>query len=143
MLTSSQVYVGPKVAVDIYQASPSLEYGDLDALPLTNSLLAVYAALKDASDLTHMTAKERAHKTVLKLIERGISLTDIDCLPVSVAAPLLEALRTAQNSPPSDWSVEAYLLIGRSDLAKMALGDSEEPLTFGEYFIPRTTNIVR
>lgn len=142
MLTSSQVYIGPKVALEIYRTSPSFEYGSLDALRLTNGLLAAYGALKDAPDLSPATAKDRAHKAILMLMERGITLADIHCLPISVASPLLEALRTAQNSPPSDWPPDAYLLVGRNDLAKMALGDIEESLSFGEYFVPKSANLV-
>lgn len=142
VLNSSQFYVGVELARDVYHAVPSYEYGPLDALPMTTSLLAIYTALKDAADLSPGSTRERAHKTVLKILERGISLADINRLPLSIALPLLEAIRTAQNSPPPDWPPEAYALIGRDDLAKMALGDIEELPPVGDGYSQKLPNTV-
>lgn len=142
VLSSSQFYVGVELARDVYRAVPSYEYGPLDALPMTTSLLAIYAALKDAADLSPSSTRERAHKTVLEMLERGVSLSDINRFPLSIASPLLEAIRTTQNSPPSDWPPNAYLLIGRNDLAKMALGDSEELPLVGDGYLQKLPNMV-
>jgi anaphase-promoting complex subunit 1 len=142
VLNSSQLYVGVELARDVYLATPSYEYGSLDALPMTTSLLAIYAALKDATDLSPGSTKERAQKTVLKILERGVSLDDINRFPLSIASPLLEAIRTVQNSPPPDWPLDAYVLIGRNDLAKMALGGSEELPPVGDGYLQKLPNTV-
>lgn len=142
VLNSSQFYVGVELARDTYHATPSYEYGSLDGLPMTTSLLAIYAAFKDATDLGPGSTRERAQKTVLKILERGVSLADINRFPLSIASPLLEAIRTVQNSPPPEWPLDAYVLIGRNDLAKMALGGNEElPLGDGYQKLPNTVSI--
>jgi hypothetical protein len=44
----------------------------------------------------------------------------INRLPLGLAAPLREAARTCQLSPPSEWPLAAYRAIGRNDLATCA-----------------------
>ncbi|KAI5993715.1 hypothetical protein F5J12DRAFT_858509 [Pisolithus orientalis] len=41
----------------------------------------------------------------------------LDRLPLGIAAPLREAIRTCQLSPPGNWRSEHYELVGRRDLA--------------------------
>lgn len=142
VLTSSQTYVGFDMAREAYKAFPSLEYGSIDPTPITTSLLLAYAALKDGPDLSQNSARLRAHKTVMKILERNITLSILDGLPLSVSSPLLEAIRTCQNNPPYDWPPEAYLLIGRNDLAKLSAGDMAEALAYGESYLNRTSNPV-
>lgn len=47
----------------------------------------------------------------------GLKTTDLDHLPVGVALPIQDALARCRRNPPSDWSFDAYMLIGRADLA--------------------------
>lgn len=127
VLTSSQHYITPALAQTIYNSQPSYEYGSsTTALPMTESLLAIYASLKDSTDIGPSTTRARAQKAVLKLLECGLAVADLDTLPLSVAAPVMEAVRTAQNNPPSGWDRDAYELVGRGDLARMAELDGEE-----------------
>jgi anaphase-promoting complex subunit 1 len=42
---------------------------------------------------------------------------DLTKIPLGVAAPIYEAARTCQLSPPRNWSPAAYHAIGRNDLA--------------------------
>jgi anaphase-promoting complex subunit 1 len=131
VLTSSQHYVNISVARDVYDIDHSSEYGQISPLRFTDALLSIYTSLKDGPDLGPTTTKARAQKAVIKMLQCGMTLADLDRLPLSVAAPLLEAIRTCQNSPPGNWTPDAYLFIGRSDLAKLLFNDVQESYDFG------------
>lgn len=147
VLTSSQHYISLQLAKEIYNAQPSHEYGSLPSLtppsshsslrsshsrlhplPLTYSLLAIYTSLKDSTELSPATARLRAHRAVHTLFtSTSLTISYLDYLPISVSAPIWEAVRTVQMSPPSlsergSGSWEAWMLanIGREDLARMA-----------------------
>ncbi|OSD04091.1 hypothetical protein PYCCODRAFT_1364791 [Trametes coccinea BRFM310] len=54
-----------------------------------------------------------------------LKVRDLERLPLGIAAPAREALRTCQLGPSGDWTVSAYNLIGRNDLAE---GFTDKPL---------------
>lgn len=79
------------------------------------------------------TTRERAQNAVKKMLDLRITLADIDRLPFGISAPIREALKTCQHAPPADWNREAYLLVGRNDIAQMTTSEGEaDPFTFGE-----------
>jgi anaphase-promoting complex subunit 1 len=55
--------------------------------------------------------------TVFAMVEEDITQRDIDVFPFGVALPLQEAIAKCRANPPSDWPVQAYVLIGRDDIA--------------------------
>ncbi len=84
-------------------------------------------------DLDPSTTRERARNAAKKMLDLRLTLADIDHLPFGVSAPIREALKTCQHAPPADWSREAYLLVGRNDIAQMTTSEGEvDPFTFGE-----------
>lgn len=139
--TNSQAYPGLSSIPLLYNVTPSLEYGSQTPLSLTENLLAVYAALKDGPVLDPSTTKERAHRAISVMLECHMSADDIDRLPFGIAAPLREALRTCQNTPPADWDREAYMLIGRNDIAKMISGASSDVFSFGDAYQLRSNQV--
>lgn len=75
---------------------------------------------RTAHDTCHTTlASSPSERLVLAMVDEGFHLHDIDRLPYGVALPLRESLRSCRHMPPGDWPREAYLLVGRNDLAMM------------------------
>eukprot|EP00026_Physarum_polycephalum_P000617 Phypoly_transcript_00618.p1 GENE.Phypoly_transcript_00618~~Phypoly_transcript_00618.p1 ORF type:complete len:1448 (+),score=229.82 Phypoly_transcript_00618:543-4346(+) len=64
--------------------------------------------------------QEVAEKLVLAMGAENVQLQDLESLPMGIALPFREALRACRNDPPNTWPVEAYVLIGREDLARQA-----------------------
>jgi hypothetical protein len=54
---------------------------------------------------------------VLLMVRQGWTPLVMETLPLGVALPLKEALLRCRHSPPLDWPVAAYALIGREDIA--------------------------
>ncbi|KAH7911788.1 hypothetical protein BJ138DRAFT_869582 [Hygrophoropsis aurantiaca] len=102
----------------LFQVTPSFAYGSSEPLQTVKCLTAAYMCL---ADKTITSTQKRAERTVEMLIQqRGTARSGIqllDSLPLGIAAPLREAIRTCQLSPPSSWSPDHYELIGRRDLA--------------------------
>ncbi|KXN83985.1 Anaphase-promoting complex subunit 1 [Leucoagaricus sp. SymC.cos] len=91
----------------------SYEYGRRDPLNALRDLSALYSYLTDGQTPDIRTRAERA---ILLLIgRRGEKL--LDSLPLGIAAPIREAARTCQLAPPPAWPLQAYMTIGRNDLA--------------------------
>lgn len=65
-------------------------------------------------------SEELAHA----MVERNWTLESIDNLPVSLAIPIREVLKTCQISPRMTYSLETYRLIDRDDLYEFVKGTS-------------------
>ncbi|KAJ3090790.1 Anaphase-promoting complex subunit 1 [Quaeritorhiza haematococci] len=59
---------------------------------------------------------------VMRMVREEFKLKELDCLPFGIALPLREAIRKCKKNPPGGWSPEAYVLVGREDLAEQATG---------------------
>ncbi|KAG8651462.1 hypothetical protein MANES_07G131200v8 [Manihot esculenta] len=55
--------------------------------------------------------------TVLAMAGERFGLQQLDSLPSGVSLPLRHVLDKCRESPPTDWSAAAYVLLGREDLA--------------------------
>jgi len=91
--------------------TPSYAYGRVVPFKTLHNLTLIYKCLSDESV---PEAQKRAENAV-----RLISTLEpdfIDRLPLGIAAPLREAARTCQLSPPNNWPLAAYRIIGRNDL---------------------------
>jgi hypothetical protein len=62
------------------------------------------------------------------MVKLSFTLEDLDDLPFGIALPIREALRICQMNPPSAWPLAAYELLGRKDLAKMAVLEETDPV---------------
>ncbi|KAG9285902.1 hypothetical protein G9A89_013327 [Geosiphon pyriformis] len=60
---------------------------------------------------------------ILRLVHWNFKVKDIDALPFGIALPLREAIRSCRKRPPVNWPGEAYILIGREDLAELTFGN--------------------
>ena len=58
-----------------------------------------------------------AERVVLTMVRLGVGHKLLETIPLGVALPLLDAIRACRAAAPSCWPAEAYLLIGRDDLA--------------------------
>nr|XP_022333509.1 anaphase-promoting complex subunit 1-like [Crassostrea virginica]XP_022333510.1 anaphase-promoting complex subunit 1-like [Crassostrea virginica] len=58
-------------------------------------------------------------RMVLIMTDLGMTLEDLECLPIGLSLPLREAIFHCRYNPPSDWPEEPYVLIGRQDLAQL------------------------
>jgi anaphase-promoting complex subunit 1 len=95
--------------------TPSYAYGRLLPFKTLNRLTSIYKCLSDESV---PEAQKRAENAVLLL--STLRPDFVDRLPLGIAAPLREAARTCQLSPPSRWSVAAYRAVGRNDIIACA-----------------------
>jgi anaphase-promoting complex subunit 1 len=94
----------------------SYEYGRRDPLITLRDLSGLYSNLADG--LTP-DIRMRAERVILLLMLRREDKL-LDSLPLGIAAPIREAARTCQLAPPPAWPVQAYMAIGRNDLAASA-----------------------
>ncbi|KAF8840326.1 hypothetical protein BDN67DRAFT_1069395 [Paxillus ammoniavirescens] len=110
-------YETPRLA-SLFDICPSYAFGNVEPLTSLQRLTTAYLCLSDNSI---PTAQKRAEKTVETLVRMWGTAKKghlfLDSLPLGIAAPLREAIRTCQLSPPSHWQSEHYELIGRRDLA--------------------------
>lgn len=120
---------------------PSFEYGRLEPLGSLYLLTRIFMCLADEKV---QETQKRADNALHMMVKAGMGTGFIDNLPLGVAAPLREAARTCQLSPPAQWPFAAYRIIGRNDLAAGAshvpdmLGnDGYKPLK--DYIVSRFT----
>ncbi|PSC69420.1 anaphase-promoting complex subunit 1 isoform X2 isoform B [Micractinium conductrix] len=120
-------------------AAPPLAQQRAACVQRSADLLAAYALLADAATSLcagpAMTEPAQAadlleaasHRIVRLLVRQRWTLTDLESLPFGVALPLRQAIQYCRTSPPTDWPQEAYVLIGRNDIAaSMAAAEQEE-----------------
>ncbi|CAG8511711.1 11496_t:CDS:2, partial [Dentiscutata heterogama] len=70
----------------------------------------------------HKLINEGEKSMILEIVNIGYTINDIEALPCGLALPLREAIRKCREDPPSDWPGEAYILVGREDLAELTFG---------------------
>ena len=111
----------------IFSIDPSFAFGNAEPLVTLQRLTAAYMCL---ADNTAPSTQKRAEKAVEKLIDMVGTAKEgaafLNSLPLGIAAPLREAVRTCQLSPPSHWRTEHYNLVGRHDLAFSIAGTQPE-----------------
>jgi anaphase-promoting complex subunit 1 len=95
----------------------SFAFGRLEPMPTLHLL---YASYKCFSDPEVEGSQKRAENAIYQMVKSQSGRECINLLPLSLAAPLREAARTCQLSPPQDWPLAAYRAIGRNDLAASA-----------------------
>jgi anaphase-promoting complex subunit 1 len=61
------------------------------------------------------------------MVKMSFTSESLDDLPFGISLPIREAMRICQMNPPSAWPLAAYKLLGREDLAKMAVTEDPEP----------------
>lgn len=106
-------------------ASPDRSFALGRGDPLLN-LREMVEFFKPFTDSNLKDCRKRAEVAILQIVKAHRGGDYMNLIPVSLAAPLREAARTCQLSPPSDWPISAYELVGRNDLSEGAIvsGDS-------------------
>lgn len=100
-----------------FRIQPSFAYGIMDPLESMKRLTWVYMKLADPNVKQNI---RRAENAVKQMVITAINEDFIGRLPLGIAAPLREAIRTCQLAPPPDWPLEAYKAISRDDVAASA-----------------------
>ncbi|KAL1503732.1 hypothetical protein AB1Y20_012203 [Prymnesium parvum] len=100
-----------------------LRDGEGAALPPDAELWPTATAMGVVVALYQMIAQDASsaslpERMVLHMVERRFGLKQLEALPIGVALPLYDAIRTCRHRAPADWPIAAYRLIGRDDLAK-------------------------
>ncbi|KAJ3758130.1 hypothetical protein EV360DRAFT_83363 [Lentinula raphanica] len=111
-----------------FRIQPSYAYGNVDPLESMKILTLVYMNLADPEVKRNL---KRAENAVKQMVMNGINEDFIARLPLGIAAPLREAIRTCQMAPPLDWPHEAYKLISRDDVAASTNPSMDLKLTNG------------
>ena len=78
-------------------------------------------AVQTGSVCMHGRAKSLAETLVTLMVRAGLGPHHLETLPLGVALPLQEAIRTCRRHAPEGLSLWAYELIGRQDLARQQL----------------------
>ncbi|KZT67155.1 hypothetical protein DAEQUDRAFT_713848 [Daedalea quercina L-15889] len=123
-----------------FRITPSYAFGNSEPLIYLRQLTEIYMPLAD-SRVTE--TRKRADNALQGMVRVSVTGHLIKCMALGVAAPLREACRTCQLSPSGEWSVPAYSLIGREDLAEVMNSSPEPPYTRGyrpirEFISPTT-----
>lgn len=102
-----------------FDLEASCAFGLLDPLSRTSAMTALCKILTDKFwEGKALDTRSRAVAALQFLDVLKFRPQDLQRLPLGIAAPIREALRTCQLSPGGDWTVTAYRLIGRNDLAE-------------------------
>jgi anaphase-promoting complex subunit 1 len=118
--------------------TPAFTYGRFDPLQSLYHLTGIYRCLADS---TVKETQKRAEHAVYLMVTSTLGPDFVNRLPMGIAAPLMEALRTCQMSPPGDWPLAAYRAIGRNDLA--ASGSEIPDMLFSDGYRPMKDLVVR
>ncbi|KAI0315112.1 hypothetical protein OF83DRAFT_1133590 [Amylostereum chailletii] len=100
-----------------FKLSPSFAFGRVEPLAYLRQLTTIYRCL---ADKTVDDSRKRAENAVQLMVKAHIGPEFLDRLPLGLAAPLREVMRTCQLAPGQDWPTAAYEFIGRNDLAEGA-----------------------
>jgi len=66
-------------------------------------------------------AQNTSERAVLGMVWFAFALQDLQTLPFGIAVPLREALHFCRSSPSGRWPADAYVLVGREDMAALAM----------------------
>lgn len=111
----SPPWAEPEHFASQFKLVSSFAFGQATPLPYINRIKSAYSALADNKTAD---TRDRAENALQCLVKNRRVLGLTPNLPLGIAAPLREAARTCQLLPSGDWSVIAYELIGRNDLAE-------------------------
>lgn len=111
-----------------FKITPSYAYGTTEPLIYLQQLTEIYLPLSDSK--VNETRK-RTDNALQAMVRMGVTPHLIKCMALGIASPLREACRTCQLSPSGEWTVPAYSLIGREDLAEVMSSPTELPYTRG------------
>lgn len=99
-----------------------------EPLPQFTALLAIYGCLRPRKGTI---SKERAHQSLMTLIDAGLNRSWILRLPYHISIPILEAIKICRYHADKGWCRRLYNLIDRVDIAaQMQLGHRNIPVDF-------------
>lgn len=122
-----------------FKTVPPFTFGTQDPTSIVYSLKRLYDLLIDPAVPTSHKRAENA--ITYLLLPGGPGMQLLDTLPLGLAAPLREAVRTCQLAPPGHWPADMFSQIGRKDLA--ASGSQETEAIFTEGYRPAKDFMVR
>jgi anaphase-promoting complex subunit 1 len=97
----------------------------ISLLPRLEAVIDVFACFASETELfdtmsglAPSTAGKRAKAVVEGMLKHKIGVAELTRMPISLALPLRQAMKQCEKGTPSRWSAQAYLFVGRADLAK-------------------------
>ncbi|KAK9796665.1 hypothetical protein WJX73_002436 [Symbiochloris irregularis] len=92
--------------------------GDVLALDPAAVQAAVQSAQPDQRPAAAASAaRTAAHSLILATVQQGLTLADLETVPPGLALFLRQAQQRGRASPPAGWPAEAYVLVGREEIA--------------------------
>jgi anaphase-promoting complex subunit 1 len=116
---------------------PAFAFGKIEPFTSLAQLTALYMCLADE---TVPETDKRAHNAVATMVRLNLNIQFLATVPVGLAAPIREAIRTCQHLPPPGWNSLAYRLVDRNDLAE-AIAPSSDPMRNDGYLSIRDFNV--
>lgn len=103
-----------------FKYEPSFLYGAPMHELARNTAMArlAMAALSSSDGFPRGDTRKRAEQGILGLVRGQQHMPQVQSLPLSTMAPIMEAARTCQLAPPSKWPTAAYAMISRNDLSE-------------------------
>ncbi|KAI0829732.1 hypothetical protein BC628DRAFT_1408561 [Trametes gibbosa] len=102
-----------------FELQGSFVFGRVDPLQRTSTMTALCKILTDKYwEGKTLDTRSRAAAALQFMDVLQFKPSDLQRFPLGVAAPIREALRTCQLSPSGDWTMTAYRLVSRNDLAE-------------------------
>ena len=89
-------------------------------------------------------ARTRWERTVLGMVWCGFRLENLETLPFGIAIPLRETLKICRENPSGRWPADAYVLVGREDIAALVLAPpytGVQVATQADEHVPTTYNV--
>eukprot|EP00516_Mucochytrium_quahogii_P003269 CAMPEP_0203751382 /NCGR_PEP_ID=MMETSP0098-20131031/5463_1 /ASSEMBLY_ACC=CAM_ASM_000208 /TAXON_ID=96639 /ORGANISM=" , Strain NY0313808BC1" /LENGTH=2329 /DNA_ID=CAMNT_0050641079 /DNA_START=277 /DNA_END=7263 /DNA_ORIENTATION=+ len=98
--------------------------------PVVSAIVSMGSSFSHWMDVHGYLAGNAAERTVLGMVWFGFTMQDLETLTFGLSIPLREALHYCRSNPSSRWPADAYVLVGREDMAALALAPAPPTCTF-------------
>jgi len=95
--------------------------------PVVLSIVALDSTFAHWMSVHGYEATSNYERTVLGMVWFGFTLADLETVTFGLSIPLREALRECRSNPSGRWPADAYVLVGREDMAALALAPPVAP----------------
>lgn len=107
----------------------SFPFGIIEHSPLLRELAPIFIGLLYPGANNY---QKKAEASVKQLAMSGFSSDILGHISMGLTAPLKEALRSCQLSPPNDWPLFIYDFVGRKDLTA-SVKEFNDPIFYDGY----------
>jgi len=97
--------------------------------PVVSAFMSVESSFSHWMSIHGYEASNPAERAVLGMVWFGFTLQDLETLTFGLSIPLREALHYCRSNPSGRWPADAYVLVGREDMAALALAPPPPTVT--------------